>query len=111
MVVQFLHCTTFRDSFLILFSHPNPQTLINDSTPVVLQFFPTSPLLTCEARRADAKESSREVKAAGSSGAWATQTLVHLLLTAWAFKAYGTTRESGPFMEVCPYPHCRLQCF
>lgn len=48
--------------------------------------------MTCEARRADAKESSREVKAAGSGGAWATQTLVHLLLTAWAFKAMEGSR-------------------
>lgn len=51
--------------------------------------------MTCEARRADAKESSWEVKAAGSGGAGATQTLVHLLLTAWAFKAWGTLAMEG----------------
>ena len=38
MVVQILHCTTFRDSILFLFSHLDPQTLINDSTPVVLKY-------------------------------------------------------------------------
>lgn len=51
--------------------------------------------MACEARGADAKESSWEVKAAGSGGAWATQTLVHLLLTAWAFKAWGTLAMEG----------------
>lgn len=54
--------------------------------------------MACEARGADAKESSWEVKAAGSGGAWATQTLVHLLLTAWAFKAWGTLAMEGSRM-------------
>lgn len=67
------------------------------------------PPLTCKARWAEAKESSWEVKAAGSSGAWATQTLVHLRLTAWAFKAYGTAGGSGTCTEVCACPHSRLQ--
>lgn len=51
--------------------------------------------MTCKARWAEAKESSWEVKAAGSSGAWATQTLVHLRLTAWAFKAWETLAMEG----------------
>lgn len=62
------------------------------------------PLLTCEARGAEAKEGSWEIKAAGSSGAWATQTLIHLHLTARAFKAYGTAGGSGTCREVCPLP-------
>lgn len=52
--------------------------------------------MTCEARGAEAEEGSWEVKAAGASGAWATQTLVHLHLTAWAFKAWGTVAMEGP---------------
>lgn len=51
--------------------------------------------MTCEARGAEAKESSWEIKAAGSRGAWATQTLVHLSLTAWAFKAWETLAVEG----------------
>lgn len=51
--------------------------------------------MTCEARGAEAREGSWEIKAAGASGAWATQTLVHLHLTAWAFKAWGTLAMEG----------------
>lgn len=44
--------------------------------------------MTCEARGAEAREGSGEIQAAGSSGAGATQALVHLCLTVWAFKAW-----------------------
>lgn len=46
--------------------------------------------MTCEARGAEAKEGSWEIQAACSSGAWATQTLIHLGLTVRAFKAWRT---------------------
>lgn len=51
--------------------------------------------MTCEARGAEAKEGSGEIQAAGSSGAWATQALVHLCLTARAFKAWETLATEG----------------
>lgn len=51
--------------------------------------------MTCEARGAEAKEGSWEIKAAGSRGAWATQTLIHLHLTARAFKAWKTLAMEG----------------
>lgn len=72
------------------------------------QSLPSPPLLTCEARGAEAKEGSWEIKAAGARGARATHTLVHFVLTAWAFKAYGTAAGSGAW-EVCPRPPLSLQ--
>lgn len=51
--------------------------------------------MTCEARRADAKEGSRKIKAAGSSGAWVAHTLVYLCLTAWTFEAWEALAMKG----------------
>lgn len=51
--------------------------------------------LACETGGAEAKEGSWEIKAAGSTGAWATQTLVHLCLTLWPFKAWETLAMEG----------------
>lgn len=51
--------------------------------------------MTCEARGAEAKEGSGEIHAAGPSGAWATQALIHLCLTAWTFKAWETLAMEG----------------
>jgi hypothetical protein len=64
-------------------------------TQISSQFFLMSLLQTCEARGAEAKESSWEIKAAGSGGAGAAQTLIHLCLTVWSFKAYDTGGVSG----------------
>ena len=58
--------------------------------------------LTCEARGAEAKEGSWEIKAAGISGTWATQTLIHLHLTERAFEAYDTAGVSGTSMKIGP---------
>lgn len=52
--------------------------------------------MTCEARGAEAEEGSWEVKAAGTRGARATQTLVHLGLATPAFKAWETFTVEGP---------------
>lgn len=51
--------------------------------------------LTCKARGAEAKEGSWEVKAAGSRGARATQTLIYFCLAVWAFKAWETLAVEG----------------
>lgn len=51
--------------------------------------------LACEARVAEAEEGSLEIDAAGSRGAGVSQTLVHLSLTVWSFKAWETLAVEG----------------
>lgn len=80
-------------SHILTLKHPLMTTAPSQMDSIIL-FLKTS-LLTCEARGAEAKEGSWEIKAAGSTGTWATQTLVHLCLTLWPFKAYGIGGESG----------------
>lgn len=75
MVALIFKCTTFRTfSFCSHIPILRHSSMTHPSCAPVLQPL----LLTCEARRADAKESSREVKAAGS-GAWATTAHLPLL--------------------------------
>lgn len=58
--------------------------------------------LACDARGAKAREASWEIKAAGPRGAGATQTLVHLRLTAWPFKARETLAMEGSGLVLAP---------
>lgn len=83
-------------------SHPKWTQISHNSLPVAL--------LTCEARGAQAKEGSWEIKAAGATGTWATQTLIHLHLTARAFEAYDTAGVSGTRVKVGFLSPLYLQC-
>lgn len=51
--------------------------------------------LACEAHRAEARESSWEIEAAGSRGTRATPALVQLCLAVWSFEAWETLAEEG----------------
>lgn len=62
--------------------------------------------LTCEAGGAEAEEGSREIKAAGTQGAWAAQTLIHLRLAAQACEAWGTGHRAQGMLRGCGHLPC-----